>query len=129
MVPLFYDHGNGEVITLNPTGQKRTPDFRWPPMPVSRMQASPTPSRWEVQDVGLANSRENLHRIGGRPSWVQYADYPDCPACAKRMPFLAQLSYELPAGPDFPAGLNEDGLTYFFWCDACQVSAVTEQNT
>lgn len=129
MVPLFYDHRDGEPVTLNPTGQQRTPAYRWPPMPVSRMRASPTPPRWDVQDVALANSRENLHRLGGRPSWVQEADYPDCPICAKRMPFLAQLSSELPAGPGTVSGLNEDGLTYFFWCEECQVSAVTEQYT
>jgi hypothetical protein len=129
MVPLFYDHRGGEPITLNPISQQRAPAYRWPPMPVSRMRASPTPRRWEVQDAGLANSRENLHRVGGRPTWVQEADYPDCPTCAKRMPFLAQLSSELPSGPESVAGLNEDGLTYFFWCDQCQVSAVTEQNT
>lgn len=129
IVPLFYDHTSGAPVTLNPTSQQRTPEYRWPPMPVSRMRASPTPPRWQVQDVMLANSRENLHRLGGRPTWVQEADYPDCPTCAKRMPFLAQLSYELPVAPGCDSGLNEEGLTYFFWCDDCQVSAVTEQCT
>jgi hypothetical protein len=129
IVPLFYDHRSGEPVTLNPTGQQRTPEIRWLPMPVSRMRASPTPPRWEVQDDGLANSRENLHRLGGRPTWVQEADYPNCPTCTRRMPFLAQLSCELPVGPGADSGLNEDGLTYFFWCDACQLSAVTEQYT
>lgn len=129
IVPLFYDHTSGAPVTLNPTSQQRTPEYRWPPMPVSRMRASPTPPRWQVQDVMLANSRENLHRLGGRPTWVQEADYPDCPTCAKRMPFLAQLSYELPVAPGCDSGLNEEGLTYFFWCDDCQVSAVTEQFT
>lgn len=128
MPPLFYDHRSGEPVTLNPTGQQRMPADRWPPLPVSRMRASPTPPRWQVQN-GLANSRENLHRLGGRPTWVQEADYPDCPTCTRRMPFLAQLSCELPSGPDAVSGLNEDGLTYFFWCDECQLSAVTEQFT
>ncbi|WP_169784106.1 hypothetical protein [Campylobacter curvus] len=36
-----------------------------------------TPKRWQKQDWGMANGRENLFRIGGEPCWIQSADVPD----------------------------------------------------
>jgi len=60
--------------------------------------------------------------LGGVPMWLQDAEYPNCPDCGKTMRFLAQfdnLAMEKP----------EEGLYYAFFCGACQVSAVTYQQT
>lgn len=38
-------------------------------------------SRWQRQDWGGSNGRENLYRIGGHPTWVQQAEYVPCPLC------------------------------------------------
>jgi hypothetical protein len=125
---LYYSHENPlEPVSMAAEAGRKAADFFFSPLPVSRMRASPTPKRWQIQD-GL-NYRENLHRIGGRPSWIQYAEYPECPRCTRLMPFLAQLSSDLPAMPGEASGLTEDGLTFFFWCDDCQVSAVLSQYT
>jgi len=126
--PLFYSHENhGEPVSLIVAADRQAADFVFAPLPVSRMRASPTPERWCIQD-GL-NSRENLSRLGGRPSWIQDAEYPECPNCVRLMRFLAQFSSDLPAMPGEPSGLTEDGLTFVFWCDDCQVSAVMSQYT
>ena len=126
--PLYYSHENpAEPVNLAVPAERQAADFVFTPLPVSRMRASPTPERWCIQD-GL-NSRENLHRLGGRPSWIQEADYPGCPNCARIMPFLAQFSSDLPTMPGEESGLTEDGLTFFFWCDDCRVSAVMSQYT
>lgn len=58
---------------------------------------APTPARWATQDWGMSNSRQNLARIGGEPSWIQGALLPTCPICGEKMEFLMQLDSELPS--------------------------------
>ena len=58
---------------------------------------APTPARWATQDWGMSNSRQNLARIGGEPSWIQGALMPTCPICGEKMEFLMQLDSELPS--------------------------------
>jgi hypothetical protein len=82
--------------------------------------------RWHWQDWGSSNSRENLHRIGGFPSWVQGSDYPICPECRKRMRFILQLD---DACPVFNADYWIDGILYVCWCDGCRMSSIFWQST
>jgi hypothetical protein len=61
-------------------------------------------------------------QIGGLPTWQQDPEYPSCPDCAQRMPFLGQID------------MNEvikygEGLYYAFYCGNCQVSATIYQQT
>lgn len=77
--------------------------------------------RWRRQDWALSNGRENLHRVGGAPTWIQYADYRDCPDCARTMRAVAQIAVE-----DL---WDAEGMCYLQWCDDCAVSAVVYQQT
>lgn len=128
---LFYAHDeSGHPHSLNRNGTPHTQEFVSAPLPASTVRVSPTPARWLLQDWGLANSRQNLHRLGGRPTWVQNSDYPVCPRCQTEMPFLMQLDGggrlpHLPQG----AAWSEDGLIYAFWCDACSLSAILHQQS
>jgi hypothetical protein len=77
--------------------------------------------RWAQQDWALANDRENLHRVGGEPTWIQNADYPVCPGCARTMSAVGQIAV---------ADLwNFEGICYLLWCDPCAISAVVYQQT
>ncbi|HEV3295200.1 MAG TPA: hypothetical protein VG123_39980 [Streptosporangiaceae bacterium] len=77
--------------------------------------------RWEQQDWGQANDRENLHRVGGEPTWIQGADYPVCPGCTRTMSAAGQIAV---------ADLwNFEGICYLLWCDPCAISAIVYQQT
>jgi hypothetical protein len=61
-------------------------------------------------------------QLGGHPTWIQDAEYPECPGCGSPMPFVAQLS-------------NEDheqygeGIYYMFACGECGVAATEYQQS
>ena len=40
-------------------------------MQATEVALADTPARWQRQDWGQSNGRENLHRVGGEPSWIQ----------------------------------------------------------
>lgn len=91
---------------------------------------APTPARWAAQDWGMSNSRQNLARIGGEPSWIQGAQVPTCPICGEKMEFLMQLDSELPSceqGGEVYFGSG--GILYVFWCERTRVSAFFMQCT
>lgn len=91
---------------------------------------APTPSRWAAQDWGMSNSRQNLARIGGEPSWIQGAQVPTCPICGEKMEFLMQLDSELPSceqGGEVYFGSG--GILYVFWCEWTRVSGFFMQCT
>ncbi len=91
---------------------------------------APTPARWAVQDWGMSNSRQNLARIGGEPSWIQGAQVPTCPICGEKMEFLMQLDSELPSceqGGEVYFGSG--GILYVFWCERTRVSGFFMQCT
>ncbi|WP_297880866.1 hypothetical protein [uncultured Campylobacter sp.] len=91
---------------------------------------APTPARWAAQDWGMSNSRQNLARIGGEPSWIQGASVPTCPICGEKMEFLMQLDSELPSceqGGEVMFGSG--GILYVFWCERTRVSAFFMQCT
>ena len=91
---------------------------------------APTPARWAAQDWGMSNSRQNLARIGGEPSWIQGVLVPTCPICGEKMEFLMQLDSELPSreqGGEVYFGSG--GILYVFWCERTRVSAFFMQCT
>ena len=91
---------------------------------------APTPARWTAQDWGMSNSRQNLTRIGGEPSWIQGALVPTCPICGEKMEFLMQLDSELPSceqGGEVYFGSG--GILYVFWCERTRVSGFFMQCT
>lgn len=62
-----------------------------------------------------------VSQIGGLPSWVQDAAYPNCPDCEKTMTFIAQLD-----NAQFP---RREGIYYAFLCADCRITATTYQQT
>jgi hypothetical protein len=55
-------------------------------------------------------------QLGGHPTWIQRAEYPECPGCRRAMPFVAQLSNE-----DYEE--FAEGIYYLFACGPCGVAA------
>lgn len=124
-MPLFYAHDEaGAPRALD--NETRTPQFVTGPFQETQVTLATTGARWQWQDWGLSNNRENLHRPGGHPTWIQSAQYPQCPQCGETMNFLLQLDSELPMlSPDDCGGAwmwGSGGIGYVFWCDACHVS-------
>ena len=100
------------------------------PIKECEVALAPTPARWATQDWGMSNSRQNLARIGGEPSWIQGALMPTCPICGEKMEFLMQLDSELPSceqGGELLFGSG--GILYVFWCERTRVSAFFMQCT
>ncbi|RYG69084.1 hypothetical protein EON80_10440 [bacterium] len=134
--PLCYRHdSNGLPSAITPPSEIREPQFPSSPLQRTSIRLIETPPRWQRQDWSLSNGRENLHRLGGIPSWVQDAEYPICPCCQKTMPFLLQLDSGLPVGEKTTGAealtleWGSGGLLYGFWCDGCRASAFLWQCT
>jgi hypothetical protein len=128
--PLFYKHdGDGVPTNIGYKGATVTPQFPVGPLKETNVQLAKTPKRWHWQDWALSNSRENLHRIGGEPCWVQDADYPSCPSCKKLMPYLMQLDSDLPTEHGGEWLWGSGGICDGFWCDKCKVSGLLWQCT
>jgi hypothetical protein len=77
--------------------------------------------RWRLQDWACSNNRENLHRIGGEPTWIQGPVYPPCPECRRAMVAIGQIAVE-----DLWDG---EGIAYLLWCDECAIGGVVYQQT
>lgn len=93
-------------------------DWLIPETPVKLVRLD---ERWWQQDWALSNGRENLHRVGGEPTWIQSAGYPVCPGCAQTMSAVGQVAV---------ADLwDAEGICYLLWCDPCAISAVVYQQT
>ena len=63
--------------------------------------------RWRLQDWATSNDRENLHPVGGEPTWIQDPTSPPCPDCAEAMAAIGQIAVE-----DL---WNGEGITYLMW--------------
>ena len=121
---MFYEHDAGTGVARDITETPRhKPEFENGPFLETTVAVVETPPRWRWQDWGLANGRENLHRIGGQPCWIQQADVPACPRCRATMSILMQLDSDLPSTTSPEFGWGSGGIAYGFWCDACRVSA------
>ncbi|MGJ5748819.1 hypothetical protein FB563_6379 [Streptomyces puniciscabiei] len=62
-----------------------------------------------------------LGRLGGEPDWIQGDETPDCPSCAARMTFTAELEegYDFATSANFGGG----GRGYVFHCRSCTEAA------
>ncbi|MEU8513847.1 hypothetical protein AB0C76_19990 [Kitasatospora sp. NPDC048722] len=62
-----------------------------------------------------------LGRLGGEPDWIQDDETPDCPSCATRMTFTAELEegYDFATSANFGGG----GRGYLFDCRPCGEAA------
>jgi hypothetical protein len=119
---LYFAHGGGAISPAGPEVTPREPEWpadAFPEVPVNFVRSAP---RWRYQDWALSNSRENLNRLGGEPTWIQNPQFPSCPECGERMPFTMQLdSLEIEGTPGWLWGSG--GILYAFWCSRDSISA------
>ena len=66
----------------------------------------------------------NHYRLGGPPVFISGSFYPDCKQCKRTMRYLMELDSSLPLSTGQPLEWGIEGMAYFYWCDACSVSAV-----
>ncbi len=125
---LFFRHEEAGVRPVGPDTPQREPQFPADPFPETRVTFVASPPRWQLQDWGMSNSRENLHRVSGEPTWIQAPDFPPCPECGPTMSFLLQLdSLEVEGAGEWLWGSG--GILYAFWCDRCSLSGTYWQCT
>lgn len=121
---LFFKHDyTGFGVSLATDQERRRPEFPAAALKPALVSLSPATPRWEFQDWALSNSRENLNRIGGAPSWVQDSQYCKCPSCDRIMNFIGQLDSNLPTSKGDRWLWGSGGICYLFWCDPCAISA------
>ena len=99
------------------------------PIRETEISLADTPKRWEFQSWGSSNSRENLFRLGGEPTWIQNAEVLTCPICGEKMEFLMQLDTDLPDIENGEVYFGSGGICYVFWCDKTKVSGYIMQCT
>jgi hypothetical protein len=87
------------------------------------VRLAPTPQRWLRQSWPASNSRQNLFRLGGLPSWVQGPQFPLVPGTDREMQFLLQL--------DSLAGFfwGSGGMLYIFWDEESRTTCHVPQYT
>jgi hypothetical protein len=121
--PLFYKHSwNGQPRQIEFNVERKTPKFPATALKQVQVQIAQISSRWLWQDDASSNGRENLHRVGGNPCWIQNPEYPFCPECNSRMIFLSQISSYLPTVDNSEWMWGDAGICYIFWCDMCKIS-------
>ncbi len=126
---VFYEH-DAQGMPRRIGGRTQVEYVQDEPIKECEVVLAPTPARWAAQDWGMSNSRQNLARIGGEPSWIQGAQVPTCPICGEKMEFLMQLDSELPSceqGGEVYFGSG--GILYVFWCERTRASAFFMQCT
>lgn len=81
---------------------------------------------WEQTRLPAAAADQCLEvgssQVGGLPTWIDDACYPDCPACRQTMMFMAQIGGD--DFEDFP-----EGIQYAFVCQTCHMTATLYQQT
>lgn len=128
--PQFFQHGSdGVPHPLTRQAQPTPAEWTSEPILEATCTLARTADRWRQQDWATSNGRQNLHRVGGEPTWIQSAEYSECPGCATTMHALMQLDSLLPTTDGGELYWGSGGIGYVLWCDACSVSAVTMQCT
>lgn len=89
---------------------------------------SQTTPKFYKQSWGNSDD-QNLHRIGGSPSWVQGKHNFKCPDCKKSMAFLMQLDSGLPTVDGHRWLWGSGGVLFIFWCDNCKIDGQMWQCT
>ena len=111
-------------------GEWIEPDVQCGPLRAGTATLAQTPARWQRQDWGMSNGRENLYRVGGAPSWVQSPWYPVCRGCGQSMDFVLQLDSQVPQqGDGQPHYWGRGAMLYAFACQTCAHSAFITQHT
>jgi hypothetical protein len=116
----FKHEGNAKPTPIGHTGPRKKPEFPARGLRATKVRFAATPKRWTKQAWAGADC-QNLHRIGGAPSWVENAETVKCPDCGRRMLFLLQLGSGLPAAEGERWLWGSGGVLYVFWCGKCRI--------
>jgi hypothetical protein len=97
------------------------PSAECPLLPTGGLVLGGEPRPWHESADWLVGG-VRFSQIGGFPTWIQEARYPDCPECERAMPFIAQLANE---------DIEEygEGIYYLFACTDCGVAATGYQQS
>ena len=130
---LHYRHdseGVAHCLNAAQDGQLQEPDMVCGPLRATEVALAETPARWQRQDWGQSNGRENLYRVGGAPAWVQSPWQPLCKGCGQPMRFVLQLDSHIPQAEGGDAHYwGSGGMLYGFACTPCGHSAYITQYT
>jgi hypothetical protein len=127
---LFYEHDDhGRPHPIERRTEPVVPDFPSDALVEGTVPIAATPQRWIWQDWMWANGNQNLHRLGGEPTWIQHPAHPECPRCGLLMQSLLQLDSDLATQDGHSYGWGSDGIGYVLWCDRCAISGVVSQCT
>jgi hypothetical protein len=89
-------------------------------LPLRRLaMAQKSRSPWHAAHPFLPTT---FSQVGGHPTWIQDADYPQCTECQQTMTFVGQVA------PDELADFQE-GMHYAFLCAPCRTTATRYQQT
>jgi hypothetical protein len=113
--------GSPRILPMDFLVEPRAADEELEPFPATPVGLVDLGPRWRRQDWGEASWVENLHRVGGEPTWVQSDAVPACCRCGVATVFVAQLAVS-----DLWDG---EGMAFLFWCPDCSVSAMVYQQT
>lgn len=120
--PAYYQHDqNGRPTRIAPI---EIEGHRWDNVPLQeqRVRIAKTPTRWLRQAWAHSNGRQNLNRLGGLPSWIQYPDVPNVPQTERKMKLLLQLDSDLPLVGGGKMLWGSGGLLYVFWDAETRIS-------
>lgn len=127
---LFYAHaGSDQVQCLQQGDGSAEPPYRATPLLGTTATLHAAEPRWLYQSWG-SGSHQNLYRLGGPPSWIQYPEYHPCPKCTETMHFAIQLDAGLvEEDGGWRDWGNGSGICYVLWCRNCAVSCLFSQCT
>jgi len=122
---LWFRHGSdGSVRALTDRGDQYESDFPSGPFMPTSVELVDFGPRYARQSWGTSNGFENLHRLGGAPSWVQEERVLECCECGASMRHLLQLDSGFLRTNDEPRfSFGSGGIAYVQWCDPCRLSA------
>lgn len=125
---VFYQHDEwGKPLKIGELKEIET--YTDLPIKETEIVLAETPERWKFQSWGSSNSRENLFRIGGEPTWIQGAEVLTCPVSGEKMGFIMQLDTDLPDTENDEVYFGSGGICYIFWCNKTKVSGYLMQCT
>jgi hypothetical protein len=118
---LFFSHGDRLSLKPLPYGDfHENSDFESVPLKPATVYLCKTPPKY-FQQAWSGSDDQNLHRIGGKPSWVEDNEKSICPQCKKPMVFLMQFDSGLPTIDGKRWLWGSGGVLYIFWCDTCKI--------
>ena len=116
--------------TVSPDGESGLSDHSAEPVRIIDDQSPPAPLRkvpgklLTDPDMSAGGWDMTTPSIGGHPEWIDDAQYPTCPNCARTMDYIGLEQAQDPDGE-----LVAEGTTYLFLDASCGLAAAIYQQT